>query len=992
MRSRRFLWLALPVAALVALWAGRQPLTAVGVRQYLQSKGVPARFNIRELSAWRVVLQDLALGSDDESSARRLTIDYTLGLAPRVARITLEGARLKALVRADGSYDLGALQPLVPPPSDDPLTLPDFDLHLIDTRLHLMTPAGPVDLTVNGAGRPSQGYHATATGSAARLNTQGVRAEDVRLYADITLRDKRVLVVARGTAAGITAPGPVRSTHAALAFQGAVPLMGGPIAGAWALRSDTATLPGGQAVMPRAKGLARFSPETGSAWVRADADAARVRPDAATAREARRLWADVPASPLDPLKAALARSLDAVIDGQPAQARATLAWHGSSGVLALRSARLGALAAIESPDLQVALHTLQATGSAAFSLTPSGLPPVTGRLTGLAIAPGRPPAGALTLNPVRWRARDVDVALGRTAVSLTPGGAALATDLTASLAYPGGRIEGLRVPLALERSPDGTVRVPAGCRTLSIAQGRYQSLAMQAASARLCSGGGPLLALTPQGIVQSRATLAISALGITQDSTRLMLAPQRITLALSGSVQNPAIALDAADLSAAVTAEETRADLKADSLSLRWKKGVANIRLAGGAATLAGQPVAVSGVSFGASIDASGAVQVRDAAALVRNTDPRPAFAPMRLSKLRVDLRDNTLEGDGALLLSAKAQRIGRLRFRHDLNAAKGSARIEIDGLTFSPDLEAFELTELARGQVENVSGTIAAHADFAWAQTLTAQGAIAFQNVSLATAALGPIEGINGTITLDDLLGPHSPPGQTITIAKINPGVEVNDGALRFQLLPGFRLGVEDARWPFAGGALYLEPLVIDPAAQTQRLTFRADNMDAALLLEQFDLKNLRVTGRLDGTFPIVSQGSELRIENGRITTQPGGGLIQYVGDIGKEVSGPSKLAFDALQRFRYDTATLDLNGDLAGEIIAAIRFSGENQAPIAPVSGLPVKADGLPFKFTVTVRAPFRSLLNTASGLFDARKVLEQARPIDTDAIPGAAPNDGS
>ncbi|WP_281277469.1 hypothetical protein [Hankyongella ginsenosidimutans] len=40
------------------------------------------------------------------------------------------------------------------------------------------------------------------------------------------------------------------------------------------------------------------------------------------------------------------------------------------------------------------------------------------------------------------------------------------------------------------------------------------------------------------------------------------------------------------------------------------------------------------------------------------------------------------------------------------------------------------------------------------------------------------------------------------------------------------------------------------------------------------------------------------------------------------------------------------------------------------------------------MTVRAPFRGLLNTASGLFDARKVIEQARPIDTDEIPGAAP----
>ncbi|WP_222874038.1 intermembrane phospholipid transport protein YdbH family protein [Hankyongella ginsenosidimutans] len=280
-------------------------------------------------------------------------------------------------------------------------------------------------------------------------------------------------------------------------------------------------------------------------------------------------------------------------------------------------------------------------------------------------------------------------------------------------------------------------------------------------------------------------------------------------------------------------------------------------------------------------------MRVRNATALVRNTDPRPPFAPIRLSDVRADYDGKTIKGDGALLLHAKAQRIGRLRFGHDLGTAEGAARVDIDGLTFSPELEAYELTELARGQVENVSGTVTANADFAWGQAISAKGAIAFQNVSLATAALGPISGINGEIALDDLLAPHSPLNQTVTIDSINPGVEVAHGVLRFQLLPGFHLNVQDARWPFAGGDLFLEPVVIDPAAGTQRVTFRAANMDAALLLEQFDLKNLRVTGRLDGAFPMVAEGAALRIENGRITTQPGGGLIQYVGRSARKSPG---------------------------------------------------------------------------------------------------------
>lgn len=988
MKHRRLLWFALPVAALTALWAGRQPLTAAGVRQYLESKGVPARFDIVALSARRVVLQDVSLGQAGDSTARRLIIDYALGLRPQVARITLEGARLKARVHADGTYDLGALQPLVPPPSDEPLRLPDFDLRLEDARLQVSTPAGPIRLTINGQGNLAKVFQATVAGDTARLQLDGARADSVFLNADATLRNGLLMIRAQAASTTLSVPMARQARQAALAFHGTVRLKDAELAGAWAARVAAARLPGVAVEILRAKGLATFSPATTTAWARVQAAAVQARPDEQSIRRLRVLWSGLPASPLDPLKFGLSRTLDVLAAGTDAQADATVTWRGDSGAVGLRAVRLGSLATADSTDLRIALSSLHTTGSIAFRLTPAGLPALSGRAQGIAFQPGRPPSGDLMLNPVQWRAKDLDVALDRTAVSLAPGGMQVTTRLTASLQHQGIRIDALRVPVALAFDADGAVRLPTGCQSLSVARLRVQSLDIGPANTRLCAVQGPLLSVSPRGAVRGAATLTLAPLPIRQAETRLDLAPSRIALALSGSLQDPVVALEARALRAALEVGPHAVSMKAEALGLHWTSRAATLSLAGGAAELAGQPVALSGVAFAASLGPGGDVQVRNATALLRNTAARPAFAAIRLSGGRADLRGAALQGDGALLLNAKAQRIGSFRFAHDLAAAEGSAHIGIDGLTFSPDLEAYELTELARGQVENVSGTVAAQADLAWGQGIAAKGMIAFRNLGVATAALGPIEGINGTIVLDDLLAPHSPPDQTVTIDKINPGVAVAHGVLRFQLLPDFHLRVQEARWPFAGGDLFLEPMVIDPAADIQRMTFRAANMDAALLLQQFDLKNLRVTGRLDGAFPIVAEGTALRVENGRITTQPGGGLIQYVGEIGKEVTGPSKLAFDALQRFRYDSAVLELNGDLAGEIVAGIRFSGENQAPVSPAAGLPIRADGLPFKFNVTVRAPFRGLLNTASGLFDARKVIEQARPINTDDIPGTAP----
>jgi hypothetical protein len=46
-----------------------------------------------------------------------------------------------------------------------------------------------------------------------------------------------------------------------------------------------------------------------------------------------------------------------------------------------------------------------------------------------------------------------------------------------------------------------------------------------------------------------------------------------------------------------------------------------------------------------------------------------------------------------------------------------------------------------------------------------------------------------------------------------------------------------------------------------------------------------------------------------------------------------------------------------------------------------------GLPFKFNITITAPFRSLINSAQSLSDPRGLISQALPPDTE-LPGSAP----
>jgi hypothetical protein len=99
-------------------------------------------------------------------------------------------------------------------------------------------------------------------------------------------------------------------------------------------------------------------------------------------------------------------------------------------------------------------------------------------------------------------------------------------------------------------------------------------------------------------------------------------------------------------------------------------------------------------------------------------------------------------------------------------------------------------------------------------------------------------------------------------------------------------------------------------------------------------------------------------------------------------------------LRNFRYDALSLTLDGDLNGEVVSSIEFSGHNQGgavdlgDIAPIPGVgAVAVRGVPFDFNVRISAPFRSLAQTAATITDPSVILNRAQEDDEEEIPGAA-----
>ncbi|URW77105.1 YdbH domain-containing protein [Sphingomonas donggukensis] len=244
--------------------------------------------------------------------------------------------------------------------------------------------------------------------------------------------------------------------------------------------------------------------------------------------------------------------------------------------------------------------------------------------------------------------------------------------------------------------------------------------------------------------------------------------------------------------------------------------------------------------------------------------------------------------------------------------------------------------------------------------------------------AAFGPVSGIKGRIVFTDLLGLVSAPEQIATVETINPGITVENGTVRFQLVGNSRVQVAGARWPFAGGELTLDPTLLDfNANQERRMTFNVVRADAAAFLQQFDFDNLQATGIFDGTLPMIFDERGGRIENGRLASRAGGS-IAYIGTITeKDVGVWGNLAFQALKALNYRQLNLTLNGPLAGEMVTEIRFAGVSQGAGTKSNFIIRRLAKLPFVFNITIRAPFRQLADSVRSYYDPSRLIERNLP---------------
>jgi hypothetical protein len=1012
MMSRRARWLggaALIIGAgVVIAYVVRNQLAEQVLTRQLTASGVDASYRIERVGLTHQRLTDVRIGDPARPDLTAREIDIWLGYGfegPRIDRVRLRGVALRG--RYDGTrFRLGQLDRLLPEPTDEPFELPDLALDIADAGALIDTPWGRVAAGAVLNGNPLRGMTGKIAALSNRLTVGGCTVDGARTRADVVSDGVELRLTGPVSAGQAACPARAGSGRGLLAnAHVALPISLDSLRWTGDFRADTVEAVDGafSALRGRSDGRWSLAQNRGSGFVSARANGVRNGDLAAaggavrghfalsdgrwrfsggTALAGARLppaWAEAgdqfAVQRNVPLVGSLLAQFGRAVDeaGQSFGVAAPVRIDGSpdrTRVL-VQSAQLraasGATLTLSGSDPVLGWDGRRLSLGGDFNLHGGGFPALSG-----ALARTNDGGFALRLAPFRTAAADAALAVDRfdyAADSSGNGRFSVAAGLSGPIA--GGRVDGLVLPLS-GRIDGGRISVDAGCRDLHYAGIAAAGARFGAGAVRACSLPGQPLLTFGSGPVQGGVATGPLHLRGRSGVTPLAIAASSLRFALTSGV-GEARGL-AVELGEGVNSTKFSADrVTAQAGSSGWHG-----ELFGGSGRIGTVPLAMSAIAGPWRWDDDGLTL--DGGLTVTDTIAPERFTTMTIGGATLRYADNLIVARGVIRNPASPTPLANLTLAHRLQNGSGEAELTLIPIRFTPDgLQPQALSALALGVVANVDGTVAGQARIAWTSDgVSSTGRFSTDDTDLA-AAFGPVTGLSGTINFDDLLSLTTPAGQRVRIASINPGIEVVDGTISYQMLLNRRVRIEGGQWPFAGGTLRLLPGLIDYAADQPRyLSFDVEGIDAARFLERYGFENITATGVFDGVIPTIFDGNGGRVVGGSLVVRDGGGALAYVGELSNRDLGYfGNLAFGALRSVRYDALAIRLNGNIDGEMLTEVNFTGLGQGPGARNNFLTRQVARLPFAFNIRINAPFRQLLTSARSLYDPTILIDQNLP---------------
>ena len=1005
--ARRILLLItlLLLAALLLAWWQRYRIADNILADELARRGIEGRYRIERIGPTRQILSDIEIG---DRAAPDLTIDrleirirHRFGL-PAISSVRVVRPRLVGSYR-NGELSFGALDPLIfTEDSGEPFQLPDFALAIDDGRARIASDYGNVALRVSGGGHLRDGFDARLAAAAPELVFGGCTLEGANLGGTVTIAAERP---------GFE--GPLRFDALECAEQG-VALAGGSlpldlradrdlagVEGSANVRLAASELPG--ATLAALAGQTRFTYRDEALTARYDLQARGVRgaPASASLLEAEGLLRTrrglsrveldgslagrgiLPGARIEqslanaaalgsgtlvqPLLARIAGRLGAESRASTLTADFTLRsedgrnslivpeaiWRGRSGQ-ALVNLSGGQLALDRESAPQFAGNLV--TGGA-------GLPQLSGRIE-------RGDAGAtrIELSMAPYEADDARLAVPALSITQDSGGAlTFDGELLATGAIPGGRARDLLVPLSGRWSTGSGIALWDDCTRLQFASLEISTLVLDDQALTLCPPRGrSIVSQGPRGLSIAAGTDSLDLRG-RLGSTPVAIVSGPVGLAFPGVIT-------ASDVAVALGPAETATRFVISDLDASFGEAIGGT-FAEADVFLASVPLDILNAS-GQWSYAGGVLALSEGALTIEDRGEPNRFRPMIARDATLSLENNLITANATLREAESDTLVSNVDIAHDLSTGTGYADLAIPGIDFGSGFQPTDLTRLALGVVANVEGRVTGEGRIDWSpESLTSTGRFSSDDLDLA-AAFGPVEGASGTIEFTDLLGLTTAPRQRIAVRGVNPGIEIYDGEVAFQVREGAFIDVQSARWPFLGGTLAMRPLTIGIGVAEERgYILDIEGLEAAQFIERMQLNNLSATGTFDGTIPVIFDvDGNGRIEGGSLLSRPPGGNLAYVGQLTYEdLSTMANFAFDTLRSLDYRQMQIRMDGPLTGELVTRVAFDGVRQGEGASQNILTRQLAKLPLRLVINIRAPFYRLISSVRSLYDPSAVRD-------------------
>ena len=1014
-RRLRKRWIAsavlVPIAIVLAsLWSQRRQIATGYIERELARRHVQAHYEITRFGIGTQRMEHVRIGdpAHPDLTADWVELRLSYGLRyPRVAWITARGVRLYGRV-INGKLSLGEIDRLLPAPKPKaPFALPNLSIDVANAAMRLDTPAGVLGLSLIGKGNLSGGFRGRAVLLSRQLALGGCRLQapvaaiaiaisgrkpslegpvrsqrlacgsDIEVQtpsADVDVTLAQALDGWKGKArlrsdAAHLGPNALSAIDARLSLDGDARSTKGDLslAGANGRFGDVAV------AKLQFDGRYEASAQGRTGSLSGDAAAVGLAVSDAALHPIIASMRGTAGTPIEPFGQALAGAIGHA--GKNMDARLRLVLASAPGKLDVRIANLNAVSASGA--------RLSLAGGEGLIIGDRG-----NRIDGrLALSGGGFPQFDAVLNqpepggPLSGTAFVRPYTIGAARLAVTPiqfsGGAGGVTRVSTTAKVDGpfssGQVRALEFPIT-GWFGHGAFAFGQGCSPFGFQQLRYGSLNLAPTRIAVCAVGPAVVWKPAGGAIRGGGEVRKLRLAGRLGSSPITYASERLRF----DVAQPGFRSDRVAVRLGNPGYVNRLDLAA--LTGRFTKGRITGDFTGGAGKIGNVPLLMSQAKgkwqlIGGKASVDGAMHVTDEASPSR-------FYPLRTDDFHLTLVNNRIEAAAWLKDPETGTQVTHAVITHDLNSGRGRAKLDVPGITFTDRFQPEQITRLSLGVIALVEGTLKGEGEIAWDRAgTTSTGTFSTVGMNLA-APFGPVSGLTTTIHFNDLLGLTTPPNQQASVEQIQAGIDVFNGQVRYQLLPGLKVRVQGAEWPFAGGRLLLEETVLDFSQQSAKhLTFHVEGMDAASFVEQMKFSNIAATGAIDGIVPMVFDEHGGRIVNGYLAARSAGGTVSYIGELSEaQIGSYGKLAFDALKSLRYSKLAITLNGDLAGEFVAGVELDGIAREAPNPggVAGYALgQLAKIPFKFHIVARGPFRAIMGTMRSLKDPSGLIQQVIP---------------